>query len=186
METVEYKGIEIEIYQDDLSFDPRTDCSNLGVMVCRHGRYVLGDNDDINDSDCRSWSDVKDLILEKHKPIVILPLYLYDHSGITINTTGFGCDWDSMQVGWIYTTESLCDEFGINPEDIETISEYLVSEVEIYDDYITGNVYGFRIEDELVEDSCTGFYGYDHEKSGLLDEARAVIDRALSSLNKPA
>ena len=33
---------------------------------------------------------------------LMLPLYLYDHSGITMNTTGFSCPWDSGQVGWIY------------------------------------------------------------------------------------
>ena len=33
---------------------------------------------------------------------VILPLYLYDHSGITISTGPFSCPWDSGQVGWIY------------------------------------------------------------------------------------
>ena len=33
---------------------------------------------------------------------VLLPLYLYDHSGITMNTGGFSCPWDSGQVGWIF------------------------------------------------------------------------------------
>ena len=33
---------------------------------------------------------------------VMLPLSLFDHSGITMNTTGFSCPWDSGQVGWIY------------------------------------------------------------------------------------
>ncbi|SHF15500.1 hypothetical protein SAMN02745133_01946 [Desulforamulus putei DSM 12395] len=36
---------------------------------------------------------------------IILPLYLYDHSGITMNTTGFSCPWDSGQVGWIYCSK---------------------------------------------------------------------------------
>jgi len=35
------------------------------------------------------------------KTHIILPLYLYDHSGITMNTTGFSCGWDSGQVGYI-------------------------------------------------------------------------------------
>ena len=25
--------------------------------------------------------------------VVCLPLYLYDHGGITMNTTGFACSW---------------------------------------------------------------------------------------------
>ena len=44
---------------------------------------------------------------------LMLPLYLYDHSGITMNTTGFSCPWDSGQVGWIYASkEDALREFG--------------------------------------------------------------------------
>ena len=34
----------------------------------------------------------------------ILPLYLYDHSGITMNTSGFSCPWD-LRAGGL----DLCD-----------------------------------------------------------------------------
>ena len=42
---------------------------------------------------------------------LMLPLYLYDHSGITMNTTGFSCPWDSGQVGCclLYTSPSPRD-----------------------------------------------------------------------------
>ncbi len=36
----------------------------------------------------------------------ILPVYLYDHSGITINTVPYSCRWDSGQIGWIYQPKS--------------------------------------------------------------------------------
>lgn len=50
------------------------------------------------------------VISEKY---IVLPLYLYDHSGITMNTTGFSCPWDSGQVGWIYASkEDALKEFG--------------------------------------------------------------------------
>jgi len=35
--------------------------------------------------------------------IVLLPLYLLDHSGLSISTSDFCDPWDSAQVGWIYT-----------------------------------------------------------------------------------
>lgn len=185
MKTVEYKGVEIRIYVDDFPFCPRRDCDNLGIMLCRHRSYDLGDDDGIDDSECSSWDDVEELIMKKAKPIVILPLYLYDHSGITMNTTGFSCRWDSGQVGFIYATKKTCKNIGVDEKDTEKIERYLKSEVQTYDDYISGNVYGYQIEyekdGESIEDSCNGFFGYDHEESGLLDEARAVIDAALSS-----
>ena len=38
-------------------------------------------------------------MLESIDGFVFLPLYLFDHSGITMNTSGFSCPWDSGQVG---------------------------------------------------------------------------------------
>jgi len=67
----------------------------------------------------------------------ILPLYLYDHSGITISTSPFGCNWDSGQVGWVFITNQTIKEEGIDESKVE---EYLKSEVETYDQYLTGEV----------------------------------------------
>jgi hypothetical protein len=186
METESYKGIEIEIRHDEDAMSPR-EWSNVGIMFCKHGSYRLGDEGHgIDDSDCNSWSEVEDLITKEEKALVILPLFLYDHSGITMNTTGFSCRWDSGQVGFVFATKKTCKEIGIDPTDIEAITKCLISEVATYDDYISGNVYGYAIDDELVEDSCYGYFGYDHEKNGLLDDAKGVIDGALSSATKSA
>lgn len=40
----------------------------------------------------------------------------------------------------------------------------MVAEVETYDQYLTGDVYGYVIESEdgTVDDSCWGFFGLDH------------------------
>ena len=90
---------------------------------------------------------------------VILPLYLYDHSGITMNTAGFSCPWDSGQVGWIYAThEDVRKEYG--SLDLDRAESLLKSEVESYDHYLTGQCYGFKLykgENEI--DSCWGFLG---------------------------
>ena len=46
----------------------------------------------------------------------------------------------------------------------------LVSEVKIYDHYLTGEVYHFRIEGgEHNGESCGGFYGSDPFKNGISD-----------------
>ena len=44
---------------------------------------------------------------------IVLPVYLYDHSGIRISTSPFSCPWDSGQVGVIYCTKKKAVyEFG--------------------------------------------------------------------------
>jgi hypothetical protein len=94
--------------------------------------------------------------------MVILPLYLYDHSGITMNTAGFSCPWDSGQVGWIYADEeAIRKEYGeVTPETLEKAEKLLQGEVENYDYYLTGQCYGFQLfrGDEEI-DSCWGFLG---------------------------
>lgn len=108
---------------------------------------------------------------------IFLPIYLYDHSGITINTTGFSCPWDSGQVGFIYMSyEEAKDNFGnlCDTELKKKAEDILRSEVNIYDNYIRGDVYGYMIEQDDIDivDSCWGFYEYDY----MVDVAKDIID----------
>jgi len=94
-------------------------------------------------------------------------LYLYDHSGITISMNPFSCRFDSGIVGIIYMIDDPK-----NPMSYEEQYKIMKSEVKTYDDYLTGNCYGFQILDENENeiDSCYGFLG-DYEY--CLNEARA-------------
>jgi len=138
---------------------------------------------------------VNDLIqnaLSKH--YIILPLYLYDHSGITISTSSFSCPWDSGQVGYIYVSiKQVKEEWGrknMSYKFRKQIIDHLVSNVEVYDQYLTGDVYGFQIEPKDTnkhidcDDSCWGFFGSDHEKNGLLEHAKPAIDYAIKDYKK--
>lgn len=86
--------------------------------------------------------------------VIALPLYLYDHSGITMNTTGFSCRWDSGQVGYIYVTEKKLKEEGLGERTTEQVYERLKGEVETYDQYLTGDVYGVIVSKESTCDDC--------------------------------
>ena len=100
-------GYRISIFQDTDPMNPRTDYDNAGTMVCFHSRYNLGDKHNFTLESAREFS--------RRKDIICLPLFLYDHSGITINTTGFSCPWDSGQVGFIYITKAKAlKEWGVD------------------------------------------------------------------------
>ncbi len=63
----------------------------------------------LNDAEEGELQDILDS-LDKY---IILPLFLYDHSGITMSTGPFSCPWDSGQVGWIYASKkTFIDETG--------------------------------------------------------------------------
>lgn len=186
-ETKIYKDYKIHIVEDFDPINPRTDRDNLGTMVCFHRRYALGDNN-------HGWHDVETFLEYINQPpvshkrkikLVALPLYLYDHSGITMSTNDFSMfdpgGWDSGQVGVIYiTAEKIEEEYGwkkLTKKRIEKIKEILKAEVEEYDQYLKGDVYGCKIEapDVTEVESCWGFFGYNHNKNGLMDFAHGVI-----------
>lgn len=106
--------------------------------------------------------------------IYILPLFLYDHSGITMNTGGFYCRWDSGQVGYIYVSSEKIKKEGLENKTTEEVLEYLNNEVVIYDQFLTGDVWGYVIEDEDGDhiDSCWGFYGREYCE----EEAQAALE----------
>ena len=117
------------------------------------------------------------------KAYYILPLYLYDHSGITMSTGSFSCPWDSGQVGWIYISiEKAASEGWKTPEQAYKAMQ---AEVEEYDHYLTGQCYGYVVEDTDGEgiDSCWGFLG---DSDYVRGEMRAAAMCAVESANKEA
>lgn len=98
---------------------------------------------------------------------IILPLNLYDHSGLCMSASSFTshtphAEWDSGQVGWIYATaDNIRAEYGnCSVENIEKAKALLKFEVETYNYYLSGQCYGFRLYENGEEtDSCWGFLG---------------------------
>ena len=164
-----------EIWQDDSAESPR-EWDNLGKMICFHNRYELGDETEYTSSEFDSWQKLEKYLYMNEEACIILPLYLYDHSGISINTTGFNCQWDSGQIGFIYISKDrIREEYSIkriSRKMKNNITKILNNEVEAYNDYLNGNVYGYTIKDSEnnhIIDSCGGFYGYDQIINTLQD-----------------
>lgn len=172
IEQEDYKGYTIKVYYDEDPMNPRTEQDHVGVMVCAHRSYNLGD------VQVHSADEVEEH-LKEHGAVVQLNLYLMDHGGISMSTGSFGDPWDSGQVGVIYLTrETIRKEWGwtrITKARRSQLIKYLEAEVEEYDAYISGQVYGYTIENLAGEqlDSCWGFYG---ETDYMLREARAIVD----------
>lgn len=121
------------------------------------------------------------------KGVFILELHYREHGPqccISAGSTWItGADEDDSPDGYIYVTwEKAAEEYGITewtPETEQRVMTYLQNEVEVYDQWMTGDVYGFICE-ELREgedpdcdwtqlDSCWGFYGSDPETNGMKD-----------------
>ncbi len=243
VKTTEYRGHTIETHRDDNPENPRDGFSNLGVMVCWHRRYKLGDkhgfktpgdfqrwlepkwvmakDDDNGDPQYLFVGDVRTdwashlvnatefLALERVKfPLLdnahwervddtgdgdgseVMMLWLYDHSGITMSTGSFdhidSDRWDSGPVGYYYVTrEKIIEEYGDDSkESREKARKCMQQEVELYDNYLTGEVYGYVIEDYMINESCWGYYGddglrFDGVEAYMITDAKGVIDSAI-------
>lgn len=139
-------------YEEYLDESPR-DWYNLGTMVCGHRRYNLGD---IQVRDMEEWEANKPL---KKDTLVILPLGLYDHSGITMYVGGRTDPWDSSEVGYIYVrkdNEEVVEYKKTHTwkETEEWAESILRGEVETYDQYLRGDVYCLceEVYDEETEE----------------------------------
>ena len=188
----------LKIKYDSDSQNPR-EWDNLTKMICFHKRYNLGDKHDYNFDYYSSFDEMKKEIIENEGVAIIEPLYMYDHSGQTISTKPFSCPWDSGQIGFVFITKKdLLEEFGgkrITKKIIERGERVLRGEVETYDQFIRGDVYGFEIEYKTtdsvsgeikddVSDSCWGFYGdniwkngmYEHINSDAIEDLRELLE----------
>ena len=104
------KPLKLEIYLEQHPIDPRGHGNN-GIMACSHGRYDLGE-EDLDTDRFSSWQEIETHIRESNNVIALLPLYLYDHSGLSMSTSPFRSRWDSGKVGFIYATEESMRAMG--------------------------------------------------------------------------
>ncbi len=168
-------GFAIEIHQDDSGdCDPR-EFDNLGTLVCWHRRCGLGH---------RNITSPGELAGIMPKNAIKLPVYLYEHSGMTISLEPFDDPWDSGQVGWIFASrETVRKEYScteITPEIREKVLSVFAAEIKTYDAYLRGEVFGYVVKDPEGNDldSCWGFIG---EADYCMTEGKAALKSALEA-----
>ena len=190
--------------------NPR-DWSNVGTMSVSYNRYNLGDEDisqinfDVTCTECEGCGmtgAVEDEItcdkcegtgeISLH-PVeyfkrergarVVLPLSVYEHSGITmfVGHEDYTFDpggWDTSYVGFIFDTpEGIKDCMGDDASD-EQIKEALIGEVKVYASYLEGDVSYYSVTDDETDyhESCGGYVG-DHKQCE--DECYSALESAI-------
>jgi hypothetical protein len=158
-------GNEVAIVGSDFAENPRQYGDNSTVIVAFHKRYRFDNEAGLNHGDFTGWSEMQQHIVSECDAVIVKPLYLYDHSGLSLSTAPFDCRWDSGQIGFIYMTRATADkDFG---GDLTRAGAALDAEAGVYGQYVSGDVHDVLAYDEdgnLVE-SLTGIYGYDAAKA---------------------
>lgn len=194
-----YKGYKIKIRQDEDCKSPNDwEDENL-FLIYDHRQFTVK----------RKGFEPQDIYesgLAYEKNYWILPIEAYIHSGVSLSLFSGTkqCRWDSSVSGYILASK---EEF----EGLETAKTAAEGLIKTWNQYLSGEVYGFIIEkpstyytitkedlDKILDgnnyididefysnstkevdweeiDSCWGYYG-EPEESGLLEEAKIVID----------
>ena len=99
------------------------------------------------EEDVISALSVQEIMAISDGKLVALPLYLMEHSGISMQTSDYHDPWDSGQVGWIWSTIEKAEKVtGNHNVGMEQVQEWLRGEVEHYSQYLCGDVYGYIVE----------------------------------------
>lgn len=182
IEEAKHKGYKIEIHHDNDGESPR-EWDNICIFHIAHRRYSFGD---VNHSTLESFNAA---VREAHRNgDIVLPLFMYDHSGITISLAPFSCRWDSSQCGAVIVPrKKMIEEFSkkiFTPKLKARALDVAAAEVATMDLFCTNQVYGYKIfgpiqgdedDDDCREEleACWGFYG---EISELIEECKGTVD----------
>ena len=187
IEVVKYKGIDINIYADENCESPNDNGNDNLFLVAFHRQFSVErkgfsqdlcgqlqwDKTRIKDDDEYMHDEIKAINKKYH----VFGLEAYIHSGVHLSLASEGNypdrQWDVSTLGVVFVSRNEWH----TKEKARQAAQSLLDE---WNDILSGNVYGYDCE----AGSCGGFYGYDHEKSGLLDHAREEIDCYIEQENK--
>lgn len=183
-EQITYQGYHIKIYNDPDPESPR-EWDNLGTFYTAHRRYQPEKDFDKHfdiENVCENGrpGTFRKSFLQKY---IAQNIYMLDHSGQTVSTTSFNDPWDSGWFGMVAVSiEKVKKEYGwkiLTRKRRRLIEKYLTGEVETYDNYLRGEVYGYEITPENdknnILDSCWGYFG-DENLKYLEKECKSIID----------
>ncbi len=171
---IPYRSYFIEIHQDDSPENPIKEWDMFGKFICWHRRYDLGN--------CKDFATPQEVrAYAKQTGSLLFPLYMYDHSGIRLSLDNSYCPfndrWDAGQLGYVLVDrQEALEKMGkkrMTEKLRKRIIEIVQTEVDTYNQYLSGDVYGYIISKDSEQiDSCWGFYGTEDVE----EQAKSVVD----------
>jgi len=165
------RGLIIRIYNDEIGREnPYKEYDQLSDVVTWTRNYEFSSEE--------VYSNPTEVIeaFDRGEVVWCTPLMAYIHSGITVRLWNCGNwpdqQWDCGLAGYVYVTKKKAKEEFPNYGGRTlwlACNKRVEDEVETLDDWLTGNIWGYEIENEEGEvvDSCWGFYG-DYRKNVLI------------------
>ena len=158
-------NISVEIFYDHFADNPR-EWDNETKFALFHKRYNFPNEIGIDHNDYSSWSEMQEELDKNYK--WVYPVFMYDHSGLAFSINSFECKWDSGQVGFIVLESGTPEQ----------AYKWATSELQTFSHYMNGEMFGVSVfEDTELVDTNLGYYGHDHETSGLKNDLQSYLLR---------
>lgn len=184
MDAVETKKIGkylIKIEQDEQPQSPDDWGNDDAFVVYDHRQFSVERKGFVPREIFDETNEKGEMMYDGH---FVFVLYAYIHSGVALSVGGHNfpdARWDVSTTGFVLIKKN---EHITTEEEALKLAESIVSE---WNDYLSGNVYGYQIYDNTdVEDdeegefvdSCWGFYG-DHEN--CMTEAIGIVEAMIEN-----
>lgn len=160
---------EQEIRSNTKAILEETDTTTLIRFISEYGNSYLSDYVSAIDAINETLQEYYMGLYDNGKLAFLA--FIYELKGVVVlNTQITGYSQGDYAELLIIASDTFLKETGatINtPEDLQFCAD-------LYQAWAYGDTYWYNIEE--TEDTCSGFYGYDHRKSGLLEYAENSID----------
>jgi hypothetical protein len=179
----------VEIDQDYDPMSPRDD-DTPGCGLVMWGRHYDFPNDYAISKEllAQGWDVVEEFLKAQDDIVWTEPIWVYDHSGIAFKTGArtypFADHWDSAQCGVAYVTATMWQEtqgrgrpWAGTDENREQAARLVAGDVEVYGQYVNGEVYCYSVTDPVdgeVVESCCGYYGWESVEKAAREAAEAA------------
>ncbi len=183
---IQYRGCNIAIIHDENAQAP-DEWGNEDCFLVHYHRSCTIENKKILDEQDLAGiyrNEKTDKVKELKHDYWIFPVSAYIHSGVSLSLEkSFPCDsdgWDTSHVGAIFIRKKAEKSWRLS-KNAYGVAEGLLEE---WNNYLSGEVYGFEIiceKDPDITESCWGFNGslYGHkngEEPYVISEAKFSVD----------
>lgn len=167
----EYQNHKINVYQDVDAESPDSWSDEVQFLIYDHRQFFV----QRKEFDTREVFESLQTGKRLYKGYHVYPVYAYIHSGVSLslsnNTYPFSDKWDVSFAGFVLIRRAT------GSYTLDQAFKQAKGLIETWNQYLSGQIYGYAVEDLSGEEteSCWGYYG-EPETSGLLDDAKAVVD----------